>query len=125
LFISLWVVAYRRSMPVNSSLPPRCLHSTALSASALEIRSLYTVPFPFTLGDTCTRRPIVIRAAWINPISSLQSGCDASKSACCLSKDATISAHLVSHTVGPAIPPTRWYSKDLPSSPTMIHSLFQ
>jgi hypothetical protein len=35
--ISLWLAAYRRSMPLKSALPSRCLHSTVLSASAIVV----------------------------------------------------------------------------------------
>jgi hypothetical protein len=65
-FISWWMVAYRCSMPVNRALPSRCLQSTVLSASALVVRSLHTMRFPFSLGDMCTRHPIVIRQSGLN-----------------------------------------------------------
>jgi hypothetical protein len=51
--ISLWMAAYRRSMPVksvNSTLPSGCLHSTVLSASAL-VKSFHTALFPFKRGE--------------------------------------------------------------------------
>jgi hypothetical protein len=44
-FISQWMTAYRCSMPVNSALPSRCLHSMALFVSALVVRSLHTYFF--------------------------------------------------------------------------------
>jgi hypothetical protein len=114
------------TMPVNSALPVRCFQSTALSASALMSRSFHTAPFPLLQGDACTSYLIVIRAACISPRSSLQSGCEASKSSCCLSKDAKMLVHRFSHTVGPAISSTRSYTKGLsphgaPSAPPLLH----
>jgi hypothetical protein len=107
---SLWVAAYRRSMAVKSALPFRCLHSTILSASALVVISLHTVPFPFARGEMLISCPIVIRPFRISLISSMYSGCFAVRSSIFLSKDARISAYRFPHAVGPAISMVLWES---------------
>jgi hypothetical protein len=62
-----------------------------------------------------TRRPIVSRAVWTSPISSLESGWAVIRASWCLSNNVGISAHRVSHTVGPAISPSWQNSEKRPA----------
>jgi hypothetical protein len=72
--ISLWMAAYRRSMPVKSYFPLRCLHSTVLSASALVVSSFHTAHFPFKRGKLWISCTNISRTVRTSHISSLQSG---------------------------------------------------
>jgi hypothetical protein len=65
--VSQWIPVYECSMPLNSALPPYCLHSTVFSA-LLSASYIHTVPCPFTLGQVWTSCPIVLMAVWTHHI---------------------------------------------------------
>jgi hypothetical protein len=53
-FISLCIVAYSCSIPVNKTFPSKCLQRTLFSLSALSISRFHVAPLPFCCGEVWT-----------------------------------------------------------------------